>query len=526
MAIQQSGKEKSISTISTFSSKPSQHQYAGYIKWQFFDKESNLTPYAKGTYLGAKKIINLGAGFQYQDGAQWHLESGGDTVETAMQNYAVDVFIELPIDSARKDAITAFFAHYWFDFGPNFIRNIGAMNPANGNSDPLIVNGGGSAAPILGTGRAYYSQLAYLLPTTIIDEKYGRWQPYGAYMHANYDYLNEIIRGLDYWVSYKDSDTSSPEYAYTLIANEIKKYNDGGDKSTTKIKMPNKKIPSKDAWTVSSAEYVGVDVDKVVADHKSGKISKEDMEEILHGDNYKNVNKYREWLNSHIEPYSAGLISKDELPERVIYKVKEYIDAPKEIMYHVTIATDSVKEKGLKTKDEVLAMGGSEGIGGGEGISLTTSNKYANRLFNSMTELQDMLNGKVNLFNLFKEVDERTGKGKDILQTVKSMYGLKEEKTIDFLKNPRDITIESPFYGPKTYKKDDIIRTFYNGLSFNDDEREWMATMGGIDEKFKDAKIGMFEVTVSDKAKGTWHPAEFEFRVYSSGAIKNIKHIR
>ena len=342
----------------------------------------------------------------------------------------------------------------------------------------------------------------------------------------NDDYLNEIIRGLDYWVSYKDSDTSSPEYAYTLIANEIKKYNDGGDKSTTKIKMPNKKIPSKDAWTVSSAEYVGVDVDKVVADHKSGKISKEDMEEILHGDNYKNVNKYREWLNSHIEPYSAGLISKDELPERVIYKVKEYIDAPKEIMYHVTIATDSVKEKGLKTKDEVLAMGGSEGIGGGEGISLTTSNKYANRLFNSMTELQDMLNGKVNLFNLFKEVDERTGKGKDILQTVKSMYGLKEEKTIDFLKNPRDITIESPFYGPKTYKKDDIIRTFYNGLSFNDDEREWMATMGGIDEKFKDAKIGMFEVTVSDKAKGTWHPAEFEFRVYSSGAIKNIKHIR
>lgn len=215
MAIQQSGKEKSISTISTFSSKPSQHQYAGYIKWQFFDKESNLTPYAKGTYLGAKKIINLGAGFQYQDGAQWHLESGGDTVETAMQNYAVDVFIELPIDSARKDAITAFFAHYWFDFGPNFIRNIGAMNPANGNSDPLIVNGGGSAAPILGTGRAYYSQLAYLLPTTIIDEKYGRWQPYGAYMHANYDYLNEIMTLYDVGINwYRNGNSNKITFSY------------------------------------------------------------------------------------------------------------------------------------------------------------------------------------------------------------------------------------------------------------------------------------------------------------------------
>jgi hypothetical protein len=36
---------------------------AGYVEYQFFDKEANFLPYKVGTYLGTKKMFNIGAGF-------------------------------------------------------------------------------------------------------------------------------------------------------------------------------------------------------------------------------------------------------------------------------------------------------------------------------------------------------------------------------------------------------------------------------------------------------------------------------
>lgn len=36
---------------------------AGYLEYQFLDIESNLLPYKVGTYLGTKKVFNIGAGF-------------------------------------------------------------------------------------------------------------------------------------------------------------------------------------------------------------------------------------------------------------------------------------------------------------------------------------------------------------------------------------------------------------------------------------------------------------------------------
>lgn len=192
MSVEQSGKNTSISSVSNYATGVPSLQTSGYFFWQFLDKEKSTTPYSKGTYLGKKKIFNVGAGFQHQTDAMWHLNEFSDTVKTDLKNFAIDAFLELPIDSAKKGVVTAFFSHYWLDFGPNYTRNIGAMNPANGNSDPTIVNGGGVASPVLGTGRVYYSQLGYLLPENITGERY-LVQPYAALTHANYDYLNEIL---------------------------------------------------------------------------------------------------------------------------------------------------------------------------------------------------------------------------------------------------------------------------------------------------------------------------------------------
>jgi hypothetical protein len=43
--------------------------------YQFFDQEDNLLPYTTGSYLGKKKIVNLGAGFIYQPDAMWNLNA-------------------------------------------------------------------------------------------------------------------------------------------------------------------------------------------------------------------------------------------------------------------------------------------------------------------------------------------------------------------------------------------------------------------------------------------------------------------
>ena len=37
--------------------------YAGYFEYNFLDQESNFLPYKVGSYLGAKRVFNIGAGF-------------------------------------------------------------------------------------------------------------------------------------------------------------------------------------------------------------------------------------------------------------------------------------------------------------------------------------------------------------------------------------------------------------------------------------------------------------------------------
>src|SRR6185369_1878177 len=46
-------------------------QYQGFFMWNFFDKESHVTPYMTGTYLGKKKVLNLEGGFITQKNATW-----------------------------------------------------------------------------------------------------------------------------------------------------------------------------------------------------------------------------------------------------------------------------------------------------------------------------------------------------------------------------------------------------------------------------------------------------------------------
>lgn len=74
-----------LGEYSLFSDEPAQPQYQGYVMYQLLDQESNLTPYNVGTYLGKKRILNVGAGFIFQKDAMWHREEMGlDTLRSKL----------------------------------------------------------------------------------------------------------------------------------------------------------------------------------------------------------------------------------------------------------------------------------------------------------------------------------------------------------------------------------------------------------------------------------------------------------
>ncbi|MDR9398307.1 MAG: hypothetical protein RI562_04535 [Salibacter sp.] len=153
--------------------------YTGYLMYQFLDEESNLLPYTVGSYLGTKKVFNLGAGFHYNNDAMWYATQAGDTTTSDILLFSADVFADIPLNEEKKDALTAYAVYYNFDFGPNNVRNIGILNPANGGGSLR-----GNAFPVLGTGSTYYGQIGYLLPE--FSEKV-RIQPYGAYAYSDFE---------------------------------------------------------------------------------------------------------------------------------------------------------------------------------------------------------------------------------------------------------------------------------------------------------------------------------------------------
>jgi len=162
MAIQNaSGWDPSIRPEADFSGKPPNFQTTMYVQYQFADRESNLTPFKAGTYLGTKDVFNIGFGFIHQRDAMWY--SGAvatDTLFTDMLHIAFDVFYDKPVGSAGQ-AVSLYGSLISYDFGPNYIRNQGVMNPVNGKNNNDLINGGGNSFPALGTGSVIFVQGGY-----------------------------------------------------------------------------------------------------------------------------------------------------------------------------------------------------------------------------------------------------------------------------------------------------------------------------------------------------------------------------
>ena len=186
-----------ISSNSNFAIGAANKQYQGYVMWQFWDQETNLTPYTNGSYLGSKRVFNIGAGSIFQHNAMWRTSSTNDTLHTDMTLLCADVFLDMPLRKETGDALTVYASVTHSNYGKGYLRNNGIMNPANGTvSDPSKVsfNGAGNAFPLFGTGTIYYTQIGYVLGKGFVNPEKLKIQPYFCYMLGDYNRLSKPMQ--------------------------------------------------------------------------------------------------------------------------------------------------------------------------------------------------------------------------------------------------------------------------------------------------------------------------------------------
>ncbi|MFV0247531.1 MAG: hypothetical protein ACK5H1_01025 [Tenacibaculum sp.] len=92
--------------------------FQGYFDYNFLDQESNLLPYKVGTYLGSKKIFNIGAGFFSHPNGVVKANGKGDNVNI----FAIDAFYDAPL-SEKGSALTAYGVFQSNNYGENYNYN-------------------------------------------------------------------------------------------------------------------------------------------------------------------------------------------------------------------------------------------------------------------------------------------------------------------------------------------------------------------------------------------------------------------
>lgn len=182
-----------------FANRASSNLFSGYLKWEFKDRESNRIPFSDGAYLGKKTVLSLGAGLEFQPRATQFLAQG-DTVSSAMWLWAVDLFWDQPIAGLKETVFTLYMGYFYYDFGPNFSRNIGVNNPAVATRAELATfNGPGNAFPVVGTGNSWYTQAGFLLPSM---RQSGQLQPYVAFQYSDFDRFEDAVIVYDLGVNW------------------------------------------------------------------------------------------------------------------------------------------------------------------------------------------------------------------------------------------------------------------------------------------------------------------------------------
>lgn len=173
--------------------------FSGYGMYQFLEKENTLLSFLPGTYIGSKKVFNIGAGIYTTSDAT--LAQTEDGLYKSYDNtlIGVDAFLDMPIGPKSKEmALSIYSVFYNYNFGPNYLRTNGIMNPGTKDSSyngPIAVEGFGNAKYLLGTGNMWYTQAGFVLPN--FSQKV-KLQPFAAYTLKDLEGLNEIAHFYEF----------------------------------------------------------------------------------------------------------------------------------------------------------------------------------------------------------------------------------------------------------------------------------------------------------------------------------------
>lgn len=144
-------------------SKDAGKTYAGYFEYGFLDNESNFLPFKVGSYLGTKKVFNIGGGFFSHPNGAVIADNSGRLSGEDVKIFALDAFYDAPLG---KDggALTAYAVYQNNDYGKNF-----------------------TLGTTYETGTLFHSHLGYVIPA----KTKSKFQPYISYDNRKIDALND-----------------------------------------------------------------------------------------------------------------------------------------------------------------------------------------------------------------------------------------------------------------------------------------------------------------------------------------------
>lgn len=198
------GGTPALAPDATFSPYGHTQQYQGFFAINFFDSEQHTTPYMQGTYLGKKKVLNFEFGGMYQPNAMWRqgaydstggpLGTGGhDTILENMVHVSAAVYLDMPLNKEKGTAISAYLGYFNLNYGQNYVRQQGQMNPANGViASQASYAGAGNAYPMFGTGNYIYAQAGYKFKDRLLGNC-GTLMPYTSVQYAQLQKIKDPV---------------------------------------------------------------------------------------------------------------------------------------------------------------------------------------------------------------------------------------------------------------------------------------------------------------------------------------------
>ncbi len=164
-------------------SKDAGKTYSGYFDYNFLDQERGLLPYMVGTYLGKKKVFNIGAGFFSHPNGVVSQNASGENFGHDVIIFSLDAYYDAPL---KRGAISAYAQYQNSDYGTNY------------NFGPYA------------TGDMYYGHVGYLIPNK--DNKLGV-QPFLSHSYRTADAIdgqehNTTKLGANFFLSGQNSKVS------------------------------------------------------------------------------------------------------------------------------------------------------------------------------------------------------------------------------------------------------------------------------------------------------------------------------